>query len=348
MSIIIAILSLTLMIIVHEWGHFIAAKIFHVPVYEFAIGMGPKLLKHQGKKETLYTLRAIPLGGFCSFDSEDSLNNTPENGIVDAALDKIPVWQKMIICFAGPLMNILFAFVIMFGVTFFAGEAIPTTQIVDFMEDAPAKEYLQIEDYIYSINDYVVYNNRTELTEAINKEMINNNSLNVTVLRNDNYFTYKITPKYDESTQSYVLGIYQNTKYDKIPVKEAIMTTIDTTKYFITSVYSGLWGLLSGQYQMNEMSGIVGTVAFMGDYVKAYTIIPFLTLVALISVNLGVMNLLPIPALDGSKILISLIEIIIRKPINKKIEAKATLIGFAILIGLSVILIFSDIFKMLQ
>ena len=114
MSIIISILAIAIMIILHEWGHFIAARICKVPVYEFSMGFGKLLFKHQGKKETQFSIRAIPLGGFCSFDSPESLKNSAENGITDSALNKIPIWQRIFICFLGPFINILTAFVIMF------------------------------------------------------------------------------------------------------------------------------------------------------------------------------------------------------------------------------------------
>lgn len=346
MSIILAILALAVMIAIHEWGHFIAGKICKIPVYEFSIGMGPALWKHKGKKETVYSIRALPLGGFCSFDSPESLNNAAENGVTDSALDKVPILQRIFICAAGPFMNILFAFIIVFGLSLFAGETIQTTKIIDFMDNSPAINKIEVNDYIYSIDDTVVYNNRDLLTETINKDAKENGTLKITVLRDDKYIDYDITPIFNKETQSYMLGIYEGNDYKSLPLSKAIPNSFKEIGTYISSVYSGLIGLFSGKYKVNEMSGIVGTVAFMGDYAKTTTIIPFLSLIALISVNLGIMNLLPIPALDGSKILFAIIEAIRKKPINKDVELKLTMTGFAILIGLSVILIISDIIKL--
>lgn len=347
MSILVALLALTLMITVHEWGHFIAARIFNVPVYEFAIGMGPKLFQHKGKKETLFSIRAIPLGGFCSFDSEDSLNDSAQNGVVDAALDKLPVYQRIIICFAGPLMNFVFAFLLVLSMLLIAGNATPTTKIVDFTDISPAKKFLQVNDYVYSIDGTVVYNDPEALSIALDEGAAKDGIVDVTVLRGDEYYTYEIKPEFDDVTNGYYIGIYQGSEYSSLSITKAFPKTFETIWLFISSVFTSLGGLLTGQYKLNEMSGIVGTIAFMGDYVKTSTIVPFITLVSLISVNLGVMNLLPIPALDGSKILFAIIEALRGKPLNKQIEIKMTLIGFALLIGLSVVLIFSDIAKLL-
>lgn len=346
MQVFIAILAIALMIVIHEWGHFIAGRICKIPVYEFSIGMGPLICKWKGKKETTYSLRWIPLGGFCSFDKLEDLNNSAENGITDAALDKLPIHKRIFICAMGPIMNLVFAFILILGVSVFAGETIPTTRIFQFADNSPAAQYMQVDDYIYSINDVVVYNQNT-LTKTINEEMKNHDSLSVTIIRGEEYLTYDITPTYDETTKLYYLGVYQASDYASVPISEAIPRTFKTIGQYITSVYSSLGGLITGKYKVNEMSGIVGTVAFMGDYVNQSTLVPFISLCALISVNLGIMNLLPIPALDGSKILFAIIEFIRKKPMNKDFEVKLTMIGFSLLILLSIVLIVSDVFKLL-
>lgn len=346
MQVFIAILAIALMIVIHEWGHFIAGRICKVPVYEFSVGMGPLIHQWHGKRETVYSLRWIPLGGFCSFDKLEDLNNSAENGVTDAALDKLPIHQRIFICAMGPIMNVVFAFILILGISIFAGETITTTRVLQFTENSPAAQYLQVNDYIYSINDVVVYN-QDILTETINKQMQNSDSLKVTVLRGEEYLTYDIAPTFDETTNLYYLGIYQAADYASAPIGEAIPRAFKNTGNYITSVYTSLGGLITGKYKVNEMSGIVGTVAFMGDFVTQSTLVPFISLCALISVNLGVMNLLPIPALDGSKILFALIELIRKKPINKDFEIKLTMIGFTLLILLSVILIISDVFKLL-
>ena len=225
MSILVALLALTLMITVHEWGHFIAARIFNVPVYEFAIGMGPKLFQHKGKKETLFSIRAIPLGGFCSFDSEDSLNDSAQNGVVDAALDKLPVYQRIIICFAGPLMNFIFAFLLVLSMLLIAGNATPTTKIVDFTDISPAKEFLQVNDYVYSIDDTIVYNDPEALSIALDEAAAKDGIINVTVLRGNDYYTYEIKPEFDDVTNGYYIGIYQGSEYSSLNITKALCKT---------------------------------------------------------------------------------------------------------------------------
>lgn len=345
MSTILAILAIAIMIIIHEWGHFIAARICKVPVYEFSIGFGPLIWKYKGKKETQYSIRAIPLGGFCSFDSPESLNNAAENGVTDAALDLLPIRQRIFICAAGPIMNVLFAFIISLGIACFAGETKVTTEIIDFTEGAKCTEALQIGDIIYSVDDVVVYQNSDLLTEMINKS--EDYKVDIVVLRNNEQIEFKdVELFYDEAASSYYLGIFKKIEYYPVPIIRAIPLAIKQIGYFVVSVYTSLFGLVTGKYKLNEMSGIVGTVAIMGDYATSSTIIPFLSLISLISVNLGVMNLLPIPALDGSKILFAVIELFRKKPINKDFEAKITMVGFTILIGLSLILIISDLMKL--
>lgn len=346
MSTILAILAIAFMIIIHEWGHFIAARICKVPVYEFAIGFGPLLFKHKGKRETQYSIRLIPLGGFCSFDSPESLENAAENGITDAALDLLPVRQRIFICIMGPVMNLLFAFLIVLGISTFAGESIPTTQISGFTKDSLISEQLQIDDIVYSIDGVVVHNDPELLTEIITKS--EDNLIDVVVIRNNEYIEYKNLELYTDTMQDrYYLGIYEKSEYKSVSIIKAFPLALKQTGVFIVSVYEGIFGLFTGKYKINEMSGIVGTVAVMGDYATTATVLPFLTLIALISANLGVMNLLPIPALDGSKILFALIEAIRKKPMNKKFETKITMISFCFLIGLSIVLIISDIFKLI-
>lgn len=338
MSVILSILAIVSMIIVHEWGHFIAGKIFKVPVYEFAIGMGPILFKHKGKSETTYTIRALPLGGFCAFDQDD------DTGVVDSNLNKIPIWQRLIVFVAGPLMNIITAIIIAISLYAFVGipHSLPVVaQIVN--EDLIG--VLEVGDEFLYVNGESVDGSVEKLSELLSKNPTE--TQDVVVLRNEKEVAVKLNLYYDEASDSYLMGIYQAAEY--VPCN-----LIDSAKYGVmmvkddsVAVIETIKGLFTREYQISDMSGVVGAVSIMSSSLTTSGIASFLSIAVLISVNLGLMNLLPIPGLDGSKILFGTIEMITKKRIPEKIEIGITLTSMGLLFLLFGYLIIIDIIRLL-
>jgi len=336
----IAFLSIIIMIILHEWGHFIAARIFKVPVYEFAIGMGPLIKSKTSKKGTKFSLRAIPIGGYCAFDDEK------DSSIQDAALNKIPIWQKIIICFAGPLMNFIAGFLIFICITIGIGVGSETNTVMDLVEGYPAKNVLEVNDVIIDINGTKINNIENTITNIVSNS--NGQDLVVTFIRDGETKMTKITPKYDEISEKYYIGILTERIFRRPVGTEYITEPVNNSLTAAKQIFQGLVKLITGKVKLSEMSGIVGIVSYASEYATLATIYSFLSIMATISINLGIMNLLPIPGLDGSKILIGFLEILCGgKRFPEKIESKLTTISFFLLIGLMIIITISDIIKIL-
>jgi regulator of sigma E protease len=338
MSIILAILALMIMIILHEWGHFIAGRICKTPIHEFSIGMGPLIFQKKGKKETTFSLRAIPLGGYCAFDSGDS------TGVVDSSLNKLPIYKRMFIFIMGPLMNVITALIISFGIAMFMGFPSAMPVVDSIVENSACENILQPNDEILAVNGKEINGDSSLMSQYINET--NGETFHLTILRDEQKLTVAITPKFDEASQRYLIGIMQKYKYTTCTFTESIKYAGTATLDGIVSTYQGLAGMITGKYKMSDMSGVVGIVGLVSEYATPSTFSVFLSLCALISVNLGIMNLLPIPGLDGSKIIFSIYEAIFKKPIPEKVEYYMTMVGFGALILLFIVVTFSDIIKL--
>lgn len=331
---IIAIISIILMIIIHEFGHFIAGKLLKVPVYEFAIGMGPKILQKQGKKETKYTLRAIPIGGFCSFDKGDA------TGIADMELNSQPVWKRIIIFIAGSLFNLISALIVSIFICGLVGTPQPTTQIGAISLEE-TDDFFQVDDIIVAVNGINVEGNY----ELFSKELSTSGKTPLIAVKRGNELLEQKVNLVDYNG-NYIIGVGIKNEFVKA---EGVSCVSEGFKYTIkvaNNILLSLKKLVTGQVSMNQMSGIVGIVSSVGDASKQNILNIFSSFIML-SVNLGIFNLLPIPVLDGSKILFCLYEAIFKKRISEKLETVLT-VTFAILLILFMIIItFSDIIKIL-
>ena len=340
MQVLISIIAILLMILVHEWGHFIAGRICKVPVYEFAIGFGPKIFQKKGKKETLYSVRAIPLGGFCAFDKDD------DTGVVDSNLNKQPLLHRLFIFVAGPLMNIITTFLVLFIICFAVGNPTPVTIVDSTYEGFAAHEVLQSGDELLTANGIELNRDPVILSEVIS--YAKDTPITFEVLRNGEVFTAEITPSLNEETGKYAIGIIQKQINETMSFGQSITASGLTIVNYAVSIFDSLGGLITGKYSVNQMSSIVGIVDVMSEYADPSNIPMYLSLCAYISFNLGLMNLLPIPGLDGSKILFGLIEGVTKKKVPEKVEVYLTLACMGLLLLLSGYLIFHDIWKIFQ
>lgn len=377
-TIIVALLVFALMIFVHELGHFMAAKSFGIRVNEFAIGMGPAIWKRQGKK-TLYSIRALPVGGFCKMEGEEEKSEDP------AAFNNAARWKRFIVLVAGATMNIILGLAI-FVVLRAADPSVAQPVIDDFVA------HTNLEAAGFQPGDRIVGLDGTSVNiyEDVNffmQRVTDDTPITVTVEREGERISADITP---------VIRVQRYTYYeDKVVVEELVdgnltsQTEVPITDpeayrdrigqtgeessymlgfvakagapsfgqvlhdaFFLTLfniklVYVSIFELVTGQVPATQISGPIGIIGMIGTVAQVNWESLF-NLVALLTVNLGVMNLLPIPALDGGQILFLAIEGILRRDIPLEKKGVISLIGFVLLFGLIIFATYNDIVRMIS
>ena len=341
-SIIVAILIFSFIIIFHELGHFSLAKAFDVRVNEFTLGLGPTIFSIQGK-ETKFCLNLLPFGGSCVMEGED------EESDDERAFNKKALWQKALIVFAGPLFNFILAFLL--SLIFIGAMGYDKPLVEDVMEGYPAEEAgLLAGDEIVSLNNFNIhfYNEVTVYTFFHAGQ-----TLDVEYLRDGQTFHATITPKYNEESGRYLLGIQGNTTREKGNAFTVVKYSFYEIRYQIYVTLQSLKMLFTGQLGVQDMSGPVGIVKTIGDsYTQAsnygvlITVMQMISIAILLTANLGVMNLLPFPALDGGRLLLFFIEGVTRRKIDERIEGGINFVGFALLMMLMVVVMISDISKL--
>lgn len=348
MNVIAAILMFSLIVMFHELGHFLVAKACGIGVTEFAIGMGPKLISMQ-RGQTRYSLRLLPFGGFCQMVGEDEANSDP------SAFCNKPVLARIAVVFAGPLFNFIMAF--LFSLVLVWNNGYTNAFVEKVWDNAPAQEAgLQAGDRIEKINGHKVHSyHDVQLYMMIYGDQ----EVTVTYERADesgNSASGKVTivPAYSEEMQSYWLGIQFRNEWYKIknPV-ELVREAAYEVEYYTTYVFDSLYMMAHRKVGVEDLSGPVGIVSTIDqtvDEVSEYgwnaVLLTLIDFAVLLSANLGVMNLLPIPALDGGRLLFLLIELIRRKPIDRDKEGMVHLAGMALLMALMVFVLFNDVRKL--
>ncbi len=354
MGIVIALLVFGILIFVHELGHFLTARIFGVGILEFSIGMGPKLYSHKSKKsQTVYSLRLLPIGGYVSMYGEDPQTEqatdsieTPPDFPPEASFSNKKVWQRMIICVAGAVMNLLLGFLIM-TVLITKQELYASTKIHSFQHENAISQTcgLQAGDEVLSVNGHRVHIG----TELIYRIFLDGaEPMEFEVLRNGNKETLMVTlPKDAANPQVPKIDFFVSATKEK-SVGNIFKHSFYSSKSQVVLVVESIKGLFSGKYGMEAMSGPVGIT---GELSNAASTSDggesLLSLIVLISINLGICNLLPIPALDGGRLLFLCIEGVRRKPLDPKYEGYIHMIGFALLMLLFFVITFQDIKRLL-
>lgn len=353
MYIILAILLFGILIAAHEWGHFIAARLCGVTVHEFSIGMGPLIWKKQGKKGTMFSLRALPIGGFCALEGEEEESDDPHS------LSNQGFWKKVLVFAAGAIMNFIVGVLILLVLNFqAAGFLVPTVA-------GCAPEFAEVNgtsfqegDEIYSINGSRVYlTNDVSLLIMLAK----NEPIDVTVLRDGEKVTLSnlaVGTYTDSSGNPYQgYGFYRGTK----AIEATLGTKLQYTWYnaidFVRTVWFSLQMLLTGGAGVSDLNGPVGIVSTINQVGSqsasvADALMNIIYFGAFITVNLAVMNMLPIPALDGGHILFlvisTLTERIFHKKIPMKYEAAINMVFLALLMGLMLFVTFNDVMKIIH
>ena len=333
MVIIFAVLIFGFLIFVHELGHFLTAKKFGVKIHEFALGMGPAIFKKQ-KGEILYSVRALPIGGYVKMEGEDGESDD------ERSFGRLPALKKIIVLFAGAFMNFISGFLIFIIIYSFSGGVL-VPEIGEVIPSSPAMEAGIMEgDRIVSINGDAVHI-QSDVTFSL--FLSGDSEVSVEVLRKGERHTFSLTPKLEGDR--YILGFYP--KLEETSFKNVLYNAFYNTFFVVRVVFESLKMMITGQVGISEMSGPVGIVGEIGKAAKD-GIMGVLNFAALIAVNLGVMNLLPFPALDGGRILFAAIEGIRRKPVNPKIEGYIHAAGLILLFALMILITFSDIGKIVS
>lgn len=327
MMIIYAILIFCLLIFVHEFGHFIVAKATGIRVNEFALGMGP-LLFHFKKGDTEYSLRALPIGGYCKMEGED------EESEDAAAFNNKPLWAKALVVIAGSAMNLFLAIVILSIIYFSVGT--PTNIIKELTPDNPAAlAGILPGDKIVRIDNKDI-NEWDDITDTIGKST--GDIITVVIERNGERLTFNTGVAISNDGRR-VIGI--TPEYEKNPGKSIVLGTKSTLDMGVKMIEL-IGQLFTGEVSTKSLTGPVGIVYIVGDTVKL-GLFYLAQLTALISLNLAIVNMLPFPALDGGRLLFMFIRIFTGKAISDETEGKIHFVGIMLLFGLMIYITFQDV-----
>ena len=385
---ILTLLLLSVMVVIHELGHFLFAKLFGVTVLEFSIGMGPVLYTTKKKnkdksgkgkaldwsesftredesskvtteqeaestpteqisdeseeipEKTVFSIRALPIGGFVSMAGEDKAS-TDKNAFCNQK-----VWKRLIITLAGPVMNLLLGFLcvcVLVGIDG-SSDKLPSNVIsYEQVDQAISSEWLMTGDEIIKINNVSIHTGNELDYEITNQGY---EPVSVTVIRNGERITLEgvVFPTVD--MQGITMGsmdfkVYRDDVTFSNIVKHALFRSVSMVKMIVDSIFD----LIGGRYGADALSGPIGVSGVVGQAAKS-GFYPMLYLFAFITINLGVFNLIPFPALDGGRIIFLAYEGIFRKPVKKEVEGAINTIGLMLLMGLAVIIMFKDLFAL--
>jgi len=355
MTIILAIVLLCILITVHEFGHFVAARLTGIPVVEFAIGMGPKMLSWKSKKyDTKFSLRVIPVGGYCAFTGEDDVSEEHKDN--PDAYQNHAVWKRLLTVLMGPIMNFVLAFIVAVGFFALTPFRVSTpiensTYISSVAAGEPAQMAgIQAGDQITQVGSIAVdLNDPSALVAAIKEAAAVSIPFDVTVKRGDTTFVLPLSPALQND--SYRIGVEIRVAYSEgdpyrlnfaESIKEAFQACIDAGG----AVFSAIKMIFTREASLGDLSGPVGIVSMISEQTQTYGAQGYVSLLIMISINLGIMNLLPIPGLDGSRIIFMLVEAIRHKPIDQKKEAMVHLGGYLVLFGLFLLITYKDIARL--
>lgn len=348
-TILLFIIIFTIIVVSHELGHFLLAKVNGIKVNEFFVGMGPTLIKYQGK-ETLYSLKLFPVGGACVFEGEDGLEKK-EGEASEGSFQAAGVWARISCVIAGPLFNFILAF--LFSVIIVSACGVRKPVVGEVMEGYGAQlAGIQAGDVITVINGKNIHLfQEVSLYASIGE----GDSMEVEFERNGEKQTVVLHPTYSEEDARYYIGIISNGEVDSCKGLELFQYAAYEVQYWIRATFESLGMLLTGDASVNDMSGPVGIAQTVGETyeeVKPYgfvnVVLNMMNYVVLLSVNLGIINLLPLPALDGGRLLFMVIELVRGKPVSPDKEGMVHLIGMAALVALMVFVMYNDIMRLIR
>lgn len=342
-NIVAAILVFSIIVIVHELGHFLLAKKNGITVVEFSVGMGPRLLSFT-KNGTKYSIKALPFGGSCMMLGED------EDEADEGAFNNKSVWARVSVIAAGPIFNFILAFV--FAVIIISNVGYDKPVLTDVIDGYPAQEAgLMAGDVITKLNNETITIYRDV---SMYLYLHPGENLKVQFTRGGERYETTIAPKLNEETGNYMMGIQVSSQRQKPSgVLEIFRYSAYEVKYLIKLTVKSVGMVFQGKVKADDLSGPVGIVTMIGESVEEskpsgffYVFLTLANMCILLSANLGVMNLLPFPALDGGRLVFLLIEAVLGRPIDREKEGLIHVIGMVCLMALMVFILFNDIRKL--
>ena len=354
--VLLALLMLGIMVTVHEWGHFIAARLTGIPVREFAIGFGPKLIQWKSKKyETVFTLRLIPAGGYCAFYGEDDPDSKADED--PRAMRGFPVWKRLVTVFMGPCMNFVLAFLVGLGFYWIGGLNAVTygdylqVQSVNVGSAADQAGFKEM-DLLKQVDGTDAAGMTEDGTDYRFRQLINergrdNEPLNVVVERGGEDVSLTVVPQADSTGRLMIGIVIAPVILEQKVIRPDFLQAAGLSGELCVReggvIIQSLGMMVRGDVGLSDMSGPVGVIRIVAEETQQNGAEAYILLLIFISVNLGLVNLMPIPGLDGAQIILLLIEAVRRKPLSRKTEAYIKLVGFAALMVLFVTLTFQDV-----
>lgn len=341
-SILIGLFIFGIIIFVHELGHFLTARACGVGIYEFAMGMGPKILSRTGKDGIVYSLRLFPIGGFVSMMGEDEEVDESDN---EKSLGRKPVWKRFIVISAGAVMNLITGFLVMSIIVATSG-AIATNKIANFRDvetkqNTNVYQMFQIGDEIVKIGGKMIKDRSNLVYTALR---YGDKSVDVTVIRDGKQVLLEGVkfPTITEKGIAFGTTDFFNPYFKHKTIGNVIVESYRQSTATVEMIWNTFVDLLRGKYGAKALSGPVGVVGEIGKTAK-YGVSALAFLFVLISMNVGLFNLFPFPALDGGRLVFLLIELVRRKPIKPKYEGYVHLAGLVALLLLMAFVTFNDI-----
>ncbi len=344
-TVISAILVFGFLIFIHEFGHYIFARIFKVTIHEFSIGMGPKIFKWVSKKTHIkYSIGILPIGGYVAMEGEDGNSTTDPN-----SFDKKPAWQRFIITTAGASVNIIFGFIAMIFLTVMT--PIGGTTVAEFVpleqsgyEISTADSGLMVGDKIVSVDG-----KRVAIADELSYEIMRrgHEPVDLEVIRDGKRVVLENVVFPSEVQQEQIFGSMDFKVYrTKKNIGTVFTYSWNKATLIVRMVWESIFDLITGRYTVAAISGPIGVSGAIGDAARAgFSSLLYITV--LISINLGIMNLLPVPALDGARTLTILIEMVTKKRIPPKVEGIINGVGLIVLLALSGVIMIKDILALI-
>ena len=336
-SILAALVLLSLLVMIHELGHYFAGRALGFSILEFSIGMGPKLLKKTNKRGTEFNLRAFPIGGMCRFEGED------EAAVNEKSFNAQKVWKRIIVVLAGPITNLVFAILLAFVTLTAFGDFVPAIyavepntpaaiagvmpgDVIEKIDGKPVKFYFQTVDMVLAVK---------------------NSDMPLTVKRDGEEKTLQLKNIYNEALGKNKIGITITTERQMFNAGESALRSVNYVSATLVETLRFIGRALQGNASSSDAAGPVAIVAIISEAVRSSGETVLRQLV-LISASLGIMNLLPIPAMDGGRLVFMLIEVVRGKPISQEKEGMIHFIGLLLLFGLIIFLTFNDVTNLLN
>ncbi len=348
MTVILFLIIFGIIVLSHEFGHFLVGRKNGIHVVEFAIGMGPTLF-HLDKSGTKYSLKLLPFGGACMFEGESALSENEDTG---GSFLRASVWSRFATIFAGPFVNLLLGFLIAILLVAYRGTDLPVIQAV--AEDSAAWEAgLSAGDTITRMNGERIHVYR----EVRLNSMLNSDGKDFTISyrRNGQEYSVTLTPRYSKDDNRYYIGLMGVGEYAPCKGLSIIRYGFYESQYVVKNTIKSLQMLAAGKLGKEDLSGPVGVASYVGETyqeVKEYGFVAVLMTMAelgvILSINIGIMNLLPLPALDGGRLVFILLEIVRGKPVPPEKEGFVHMAGLILFFLLMIFVMYNDIMRIIK